>query len=61
MNFITVKHMKLCPNSCEGWLTLLEWSNNWWTTYQGGPWPVSLPAVWKHTVNPGCKYEERIA
>ena len=60
MNFITVKHMKPCPNSCEGWLTLLEWAGNWWATYQG-PQDVSLPAVWRHTMNQPCKYEERIA
>ena len=60
MKFTTVKHMKLCPNSCEGWLTLLELTGKRWTTYRG-PQDVSLPAVWKHTMNPECAYEEKLA
>ena len=64
MKFTTVKHMKPCPGCGSAlygsFLTLLEWTGKRWTTYRG-PQAVSLPAVWKHTMNPECAYEERIA
>jgi hypothetical protein len=67
MKFTTVKAMKLCPNSCEGWLTLLFHQSS------SGRDIIVLDGLlrnevlkpyiffWKHTTNQPCKYEEKIA